>query len=153
MIYAKLSQMNRYKGICSSLDTAIDYMTKTDLLATLVMGRNDVDGEEVYINRFNYTTLPEEETIWEGHKYYADIHVVLEGEEKIGVTDASSLKAGEYEPEGDFIPHEGPVDSWVTMRPGDILVVFPEDVHKVKVQLNGPSDIKKAVFKVKVLYE
>ena len=25
------------------------------------------------------------------------------------------------------------MDTWVTMRPGDILAVFPEDVHMVKV--------------------
>ena len=149
MIYTKLNQMNRYKGILNSLDTAIDYLMSTDL-SNLVMGRNDVDGDQVFINRFNYTTLPEDTAIWEGHKYYADIHVVLDGEEKIGVTDASSLEAGEYDEAGDFIPYEGPVDSWVTMRPGDILVVFPEDVHKVKVQLNGASDVKKAVFKVRV---
>lgn len=147
MIYIKRDQLNRYKGISKAMDTAIDYLAEKDL-SELTMGRNDVDGDQVYINRFDYTTMPETEAAWEGHKYYADIHVVLDGEEKIGVTNASSLKAGAYEEAGDFIPYEGPVDSWVTMRPGDILVVFPEDVHMVKVQLNGPSQVKKAVFKV-----
>ena len=147
MIYIKREQLNRYKGISKALDTAIDYLAEKDL-NELNMGRNDVDGDQVYINRFDYTTMPEAEAAWEGHKYYADIHVLLDGEEKIGVTNASSLKAGDYDESGDFIPYEGPVDSWVTMRPGDILVVFPEDVHMVKVQLNGPSQVKKAVFKV-----
>lgn len=147
MIYIKREQLSRYKGISKALDTAIDYLAEKDL-NELNMGRNDVDGDQVYINRFNYVTMPEAEAAWEGHKYYADIHVLLDGEEKIGVTNASSLKAGEYDEAGDFIPYEGPVDSWVTMRPGDILVVFPEDVHMVKVQLNGPSEVKKAVFKV-----
>ena len=36
------------------------------------------------------------------------------------------------------------------MRPGDILIVYPEDVHMVKVQLDGACQVKKAVFKVKV---
>lgn len=148
MIYTKLAELERYKGISAPMDTAIDFLKDADL-TKLQMGRNDVDGDNVYINRFNYTTMPEKEAAWEGHKLYADIHVVLDGEEKIGVTDASSLKAGAYDEAGDFIPYEGPVDSWVTMRPGDILVVFPEDVHMVKVQLNGASDVKKAVFKVR----
>lgn len=148
MIYTKRSGLGRYQGISKALDTAIDFLAEADL-SKLQMGRNDVDGDEVYINRFDYTTMPEQEASWEGHKFYADIHVVLEGEEKIGVTDASSLKAGAYDEAGDFIPYEGPVDSWVTMRPGDILVVFPEDVHMVKVQLNGASQVKKAVFKVR----
>ena len=147
MIYTKRDRLARYKGISAPMDTAIDYLAAADL-SKLEMGRNTVDGDNVYINRFNYTTMPEADAAWEGHKVYADIHVVLEGEERIGVTDAASLKAGEYDEAGDFIPFEGPVDSWVTMRPGDILVVFPEDVHMVKVQLNGPSEVKKAVFKV-----
>ena len=36
------------------------------------------------------------------------------------------------------------------VQPGDILVVFPEDVHMVKVQRTGPVLVKKAVVKVKV---
>ena len=147
MIYTKRDRLARYKGISAPLDTAIDYLASADL-SQLAMGRNEVDGDKVFINRFNYTTLPQAEAMWEGHKLYADIHVVLEGEERIGVTDAASLTAGAYDEAGDFIPYEGDVDAWVTMRPGDILVVFPEDVHMVKVQLNGPSDVKKAVFKV-----
>jgi len=149
VIYTKINQMKRYKGIMDSLDTAIDYLLNSDL-TKLQPGRNEVDGDEVFVNCFNYTTIPEETAIWEGHKYYADFHVVLEGEEKIGVTDVTSLTAGEYDEAGDFIPYDGPVDNWMTLRPGDILVVFPEDAHMVKVQLNGASDVKKAVFKVRV---
>ncbi|MDY4180515.1 MAG: YhcH/YjgK/YiaL family protein [Pseudoflavonifractor sp.] len=149
MIYTKRDCLSRYKGLSASLDTAIDFLASADL-TKLAMGRNDVDGDTVFINRFDYTTMPEESASWEGHKYYADIHVVLEGEERIGVTDAASLTAGDYDAAGDFIPYEGPVDAWVTMRPGDILVVFPEDVHMVKVQLKDACPVKKAVFKVKV---
>lgn len=149
MIYTKRKDMERYLGMSSTLDTAIRYLVSADL-TKLAMGRNEVDGDNVFINRFDYTTMPESEAAWEGHRDYADIHVVLEGEERIGVTDAGSLTAGEYDAAGDFIPYEGPVDAWVAMRPGDILVVFPEDVHMVKVQRGGPSAVKKAVFKVKV---
>lgn len=148
MIYTTRDRLARYKGISAPLDTAIDYLARTDL-AQLTMGRNEVDGDNVFINRFDYTTLPLEQAAWEGHKNYADIHVVLDGEERIGVSDASYLTPGAYDEAGDFVPFDGPVDAWVTMRPGDILIVFPEDVHMVKVQLNGPSNVKKAVFKVK----
>ena len=149
MIYTNFHQMSRYERLSPNLDTALRFLASADL-TKLEMGRNEVDGDNVFINRFDYTTMPEEQAAWEGHKYYADIHVVLEGEERIGVTDAASLTAGAYDEAGDFIPYEGPVDAWVTMRPGDILVVYPEDVHMVKVQLKGACPVKKAVFKVKV---
>ena len=149
MIYTNFHQMSRYEHLSPNLDTALRVLASADL-TKLEMGRNEVDGDNVFINRFDYTTMPEEQAAWEGHKYYADIHVVLEGEERIGVTDAAALTAGDYDEAGDFIPYEGPVDAWVTMRPGDILIVYPEDVHMVKVQRSGPCLVKKAVFKVKV---
>lgn len=148
MIYIPRDQLARYRGISAPLDTAIDYLACADL-TQLAKGRNEVDGDNVFINRFDYTTLPEEEASWEGHIQYADIHVLLSGEERIGVTNAARLTATTRDEESDFVGYEGPVETWCTMRPGDILVVFPEDVHMVKVQLNGPALVEKAVFKVK----
>ena len=148
MIYTNLEQLERYLGISEALDTAIRYLKKADL-TTLVKGRNEVDGDNVFINRFDYNTLPEGDAMWEGHAQYADIHVVLSGEEKIGVTDAARLTATIRDEASDFIGYEGDVETWFTMRPGDILVVYPEDVHMVKVQLKGESHVEKAVFKVR----
>lgn len=148
MIYTNLEQMERYLGISDALDTAIRYLKSADL-TTLVKGRNEVDGDNVFINRFAYDTLPEEDAMWEGHAQYADIHVVLSGEEKIGVTDAARLKVTTRDEASDFIGYEGKVETWFTMHPGDLLVVYPEDVHMVKVQLNGESHVEKAVFKVR----
>lgn len=148
MIYIPRDQLARYRGISAPLDTAIDYLAAADL-KQLTKGRNEVDGDNVFINRFDYTTLPEEEASWEGHIQYADIHVLLSGEERIGVTDAARLTVTTRDEESDFVGYEGPVETWFTMHPGDILVVFPEDVHMVKVQLNGPTLVEKAVFKVK----
>ena len=148
MIYTNLAQMERYLGISEALDTAIQYLKQADL-TTLVKGRNEVDGDNVFINRFDYDTLPEEKATWEGHIQYADIHVVLSGEEKIGVTDAARLTVTTRDEDSDFVGYEGAVETWFTMRPGDLLVVYPEDVHMVKVQLNGQSHVEKAVFKVR----
>lgn len=148
MIYTNYQQMERYLGVSDALDTAIRYLKTADL-SQLQFGRNDVDGDNVYINRFDYNTLPLEKAAWEGHAQYADIHVLLSGEEKIGVTDVSRLKATTRDEATDFIGYEGPVETWFTMHPGDVLVVFPEDVHMVKVQLNGEAHVQKAVFKVR----
>lgn len=149
MIYTNLEQMERYLGLSASLDTAIRYLKEADL-SKLVKGRNEVDGETVFINRFDYDTLPEEKAAWEGHLQYADLHVVLSGEERIGVTDASRLKETSRDEAADFVGYEGPVECWTPMRPGNLLVVFPEDVHMVKVQLQGQTHVEKAVFKLKV---
>lgn len=149
MIYTTYDQLPRYRGICPSLDTAIDYLAKADL-TQLTKGRNEVDGDNVFINRFDYTTLPESEAAWEGHTDYADLHVLVSGEERIGVTDASRLTETTRDEASDFIGFDGPVDVWCPMVPGRVLIVFPEDVHMVKVQQAGPALVEKAVFKLKV---
>lgn len=110
------------------------------------MGRTAIDGENVYVNRFDYETGPE--AITEGHLRYIDIHVVLEGEEQIGVADVAALEEIERKADEDYIGFRGPFQSVCVMRPGDVLVTFPEDAHSPKRQNGSPCHVKKAVVKV-----
>lgn len=149
MIHTNMDRILRYLGLSASLDTAIRYLMSADL-EQLHLGRNEVDGDNVFINRFDYETMPEEKAIWEGHERYGDIHVLLCGHEKIGVSDVADLTATVRKPEEDFVGYEGPVRTWVPMAPGDLLIVYPEDVHKVKVVDGESTLVRKACFKFKV---
>lgn len=133
----------------SSLDTAIRYLQNGDL-KQLHKGRNEIDGDQAFVNRFDYQTMPQEQAIWEGHIRYGDIHVLLSGNEKIGVTNVNALKETVRKPEEDFVGYEGSVTTWLPMTTEDVLIVFPEDVHMVKV-IDGESTlVEKACFKFKV---
>jgi YhcH/YjgK/YiaL family protein len=149
MIAAEMTHLKRYRGICPALDIALDYLSAADL-SQLTQGRNEVDGDQVFINRFDYTTIPEEEAVWEGHRDYADIHVLLSGREQIGVADADSLTLVREDRESDNVEYAGSVQTWVPMEPGRVLIVFPEDAHLVKVKLGDKSPVQKVVFKVRV---
>ncbi len=149
MIYLKKKNLNRCLGLSNAMDTAIRYIQTADL-TQLVKGRNEVDGDQVFINRFDYQTMPQEQAIWEGHAQYADIHVLLSGHEKIGVTNIEALKQTVYKPEEDFLGFEGDVEAWFPMTTEDILIVYPEDVHMVKVMDGDTALVQKACFKVKV---
>ena len=85
MIYTDMEHLYHYKGLGAHMDTAIDYLLAHGT-GELVPGRNEVDGDNVFINRFNYTTMPEEKAAFEAHESYADIHLLAEGREFIGVT-------------------------------------------------------------------
>lgn len=149
MIYTKLNNLHRYLGMSDAMDTAIRYIQTADL-RTLVKGRNEIDGDQVFVNRFDYQTMPREQAIWEGHIQYADIHVLLSGKEKIGVTNVGLLTETIRKPEEDFVGFEGEVLSWFPMTAEDILIVFPEDIHMVKVMDGEGALVEKACFKVKV---
>lgn len=149
MIYTKRKNLDRYLGMSSSLDTALRYLQKTDL-TQLHKGRNEIDGELAFVNRFDYQTMPLEQAMWEGHIQYGDIHVLLSGNEKIGVTNIEALNVTIKKPEEDFLGFDGPVTTWFPMSEEDVLIVFPEDVHMVKV-IDGESTlVEKACFKFKV---
>ena len=149
MIYTRRKNLYRYLGQSQALDTAIRYLQTADL-RSLVKGRNEIDGSEVFVNRFDYQTMPQEQAIWEGHIQYADIHVLLSGKEKIGVTNVDMLTETVRKPEEDFVGFEGKVQSWLPMTTEDILIVYPEDIHMVKVMDGESTLVEKACFKVKV---
>ena len=146
MIFCKKKDLGRYLGICDNLDTAIRFLQENDL-TKLAMGKNVIDGDAVYVNRFDYDTAPN--PITEAHIRYIDIHIVLEGEEVVGVADVSVLQKVERKEEEDYIGYSGHFQSFNTLRPGDILIVFPEDAHSPKrMSQEVPVHVKKAVMKV-----
>lgn len=147
MIYTKKKYLNCYQGIHKNLDTAIDYLAKHEL-SELAHGRNEVDGENVFINRFDYETLPEEETAFEAHEHYADIHLLLSGKEQIGISDIANMEITGQDIENDSVDCKGIVEARVPMSTAEVLIAFPEDAHLVKIQLDGKSAVEKAVVKV-----
>lgn len=149
MIYTKRKHLERYLGMSGSMDSVIRHLLNADL-SQLHKGRNEIDGERAFVNRFDYQTMPLEQAIWEGHAQYADMHVLLSGREKIGVAHAETLKMMIQKPDEDFIGYEGDAEVWFPMTPEDILIVFPEDVHKVKVMDGGGSLVEKACYKFRV---
>ena len=149
MIYTKKENLNRYLGLSTEMDTAIRFLQSADL-RSLVKGRNQIDGDNVFVNRFDYQTMSQEQAIWEGHIQYADIHVLLSGNEKIGVTNVNMLTETVRKPDEDFVGFNGEVMSWFPMTTEDILIVFPEDIHMVKVMDGESVTVEKACFKVKV---
>lgn len=149
MIYTKRQYLTRYLGLSDSLDKAIRHLLSADL-AQLSMGRNEVAGSQVFVNRFDYQTIPREQAIWEGHGQYGDLHVLLSGRETIGVANKAVLTQTSQKPEEDFIGYEGEAEAWLPMTTEDVLIVFPEDVHKVKVCSGGSTLVEKACYKFRV---
>lgn len=149
MIYTSKKGIFEYYGISTHLDTAIELIQEADF-TELDNGRNDVDGDDVYINRFSYDTVDEKDAFFEAHKHYIDVHVVLSGEEKIGISDRSILESLGYDEDSDSYELVGECEQYVKLKPGKILICFPRDAHKVKIINNGANKVDKAVIKVKI---
>lgn len=149
MILAKNQDAGQYLGLGEHLDAALRRLLE-DGLRDLQPGHYDIDGDRLWLNCFDYETIPEEEAFYESHERYGDIHIMLRGEEKVFVSHPASLEEFQRIPEDDFIAYRGPAETAMVLRPGQFLVVFPGDAHQIKMQVNGAELVRKAVFKFKL---
>ncbi len=148
MIYAKNADALAYRGIHPNLDLALEHITPEFLASLRDNQRVELKGDLVYCTRFTYETIPQEESFFEAHRRYLDIHIMVEGEERVDVNRPEDLKLTDAQEGNDFYAYQG--ESWhsTVLKPGEFLVVFPGDAHRIKVQVDGPKTVSKAVFKV-----
>ena len=148
MIYAKNADALAYRGIHPSLDLALEHITPEFLAALRDNQRVELKGDLVYCTRFTYETIPQEESFFEAHRRYLDIHIMVEGEERVDMNRPEDLNLTDAQEGNDFYAYQG--ESWhsTVLKPGEFLVVFPGDAHRIKVQVDGPKTVSKAVFKV-----
>ena len=150
MICAKLGEAPRYRGIHPNLDLALDHMTP-EFLSGLGWDRVCLQGDEVYCTKFTYPTVPDAESFFEAHVRYLDIHIMLEGSERIEIASPARLEQTEATPENDFWAYRGTGEHSLVLSPGEFLIVFPDDAHKLKMLVDTPRTVTKAVFKVKLV--
>ena len=148
MIYAKNADALAYRGIHPNLDLALEHITPEFLASLRDNQRVELKGDLVYCTRFTYETIPQEESFFEAHRRYLDIHIMLQGEERVDIAPPEALTLAEAREENDFYAYRGEPWHSTVLRPGEFLVVFPEDAHRIKVQVDGPKTVTKAVFKV-----
>ena len=148
MIYAKNADALAYRGIHPNLDLALEHITPEFLASLRDNQRVELKGDLVYCTRFTYETIPQEESFFEAHRRYLDIHIMVEGEERVDMNRPEDLKLTDAQEGNDFYAYQG--ESWhsTVLKPGEFLVVFPGDAHRIKVQVDGPRTVSKAVFKV-----
>lgn len=149
MIYAKNSDALSYRGIHPNLDLALERITP-EFLASVGPERVEIKGGDVYATRFTYETVPAEESFFEAHRKYLDIHIMMEGSEGVEIAPPEVLSEFDRVEVNDFYAYRGEGDYKLILSPGDFLVVFPSDAHRIKMQVDGPRTVSKVVFKVKI---
>jgi biofilm protein TabA len=110
-----------------------------------MLGETDV---EVIIS--GYKTRPAEGATIECHRRYIDLHLMLDGNERIGYAPkASCRELGSYEPDRDFQPLRGELDL-LTLKKGLFLVLFPQDAHLPGIPIGAPRSVVKCVLKIPI---
>lgn len=149
MILDKITNHASYSSE-PKLDKVLTYMAGVTA-DTFPEGQVKLDGDQAFVNPVCFTTKPESECLYEAHRRYADVHFIVEGVERIVVSDIDAVTVHTpYSEEKDIGFHTCDEGTVVTLHPGEFLVCYPQDAHKVAIGPDGPAPVKKLVGKVRV---
>ncbi len=139
------------------LAAGLAFLRRADLHA-LPKGKNPVPGfdlEDLAVIVDAYDTRRPEAQIWESHRAYGDIQVVVEGAERVGWIALHSAPAvtTPYAPDAALyaVPEqEGRTPCYFTLEPGLAAVFFPHDVHAPCLMIGAPKPVRKIVVKFRL---
>lgn len=148
MIIDQISNASLYRPLGAGIARALDYLQRTDL-AGLEPGRRDLDGNRVYAQVSEYLSKRPEEGRWEAHRRYIDLQCVISGTERIGYAPIGRLEAQPYDEAKDLMRLSGHGE-FLTIRPGEFVLLWPGDAHMPGIAAGEPAPIRKLVLKVGV---
>lgn len=152
MIYGEIKELNYYRGISEYLDKAIDYILSGKYKEGTI-GKNLIDGDNIYFNLPDSPCTKDiNEGCFEGHKKYIDIHIVIEGKEKIAYFPNSKASiTKEYNENEDYELYSGEAENFFILDSNKFLILFPEEPHMALIKVKEkPEVIKKVIFKILV---
>ncbi|MDP0494030.1 MAG: YhcH/YjgK/YiaL family protein [Fusobacterium sp. JB021] len=151
MIIGKLKEIERYKGLNKNLDKAIASIENKEYLKGK-LGKNLIDGEEVFFNYDIVTTKEEKESVYEIHKKYMDIQIPIDNDENYSFSfSVENLKILEnYNEEKDYAFYNGKIENKIKLTPEDFIIFFPEEPHMPLLMVENKKEIKKAIYKIKI---
>ena len=109
-----------------------------------------VEENNVIVHGSVVEATPEGPRQFEAHKEYIDVHYILQGEETYVYANLDELTpATEYDEADDYFMLEGK-GSTVTLKAGDICIVYPEDAHIPTLTKVSDEAVIRSVVKVKL---
>ena len=145
MIYAKLSETGRYLGIHPNPDRALKLLTP-EFLGTVGTVRQSIDGDKLFVTRFDVQTSTDESRSFEYHRRYLDIFTLAAGEERVDIATPEKLTVQDQH--DDYWGCAGHAEQSVILTPGSFLVLFPGDAHRPGMAAAEPKNISRIVFKI-----
>lgn len=148
MVLSTIKDCERIESLHPLFKKAFDYVKTHNLLNT-PCGRVEVQGDDIFINNCNPELVPAEKQVLECHRQYIDIQILFEGEETIGwkpLADCTN-ETKSYDGSADCALYAEPASTYVTLKPGQLAIFWPEDAHAPVI---GEGKVRKAIVKVKL---
>lgn len=158
MIFTNMNDEVQNKSLAKDIQFCIEYAKRNgNKILSLVHGSYDVGYNDIKMNVGKYFTKQENEKIWESHKKYLDVQIMINGTEKVAISNIRNMEVKSFDSEKDLVILEGEKEFDLVMRTGDVLVFFSNDVHKPELNISETDNsgsirkiITKVVFKIEI---
>ena len=150
MIIDKIENVSRYDYV-PFVNKVAEFLKNNDI-KTIANGKYDL-GDECYVNVTEYLTKEEDEDglELEAHVNYLDVQLTASGEELLYY---QAIELGEsiidYDKNKDVEFFSVEWANQVTLYPGNLAIIFPNDLHVGGLIADTAENVKKLVFKLKI---
>ena len=147
MIIDEIRNLKLYKKVPAKV---IDFVSKLNI--DTPCGRYDID-KKCYVNVETYSTKPVASAMYEAHKKYIDIQIVLDGEEKIYYKNKDKISyPQQFDDKGDIGFYNEMIsddDAYVRLDGSNFAIIYPHEGHAPQIQSGEKTArVKKAVVKL-----
>jgi biofilm protein TabA len=149
MILDKLENGSQYFALHPNFKVAFDWLQSQDLSA-LEIGKFEIaEGVKSAVMEKDGVTPEVAAEKFECHNKNIDIQVLISGAETMGWKPRNDCKEpkGEFNTEKDVIFYADKADMYFSLKPGQFVIFYPNDVHAPMI---GDAVIKKLVVKVAI---
>ena len=158
MIFTNMNDEVQNKSLAKDIQFCIEYAKRNEnKILSLVHGSYDVGYNDIKMNVGKYFTKSENEKFWESHKKYLDVQIMINRNEKVAISNIRNMEVKSFDSEKDLVILEGEKEFDVVMKTGDVLVFFPNDVHKPELNISETDNsgsirkiVTKVVFKIEI---
>lgn len=146
MIYGQFKDEN-YAG--DLIEKIRAFLSSNDM-SKLEDGKHIIDGDKFFVNIASYSTTNEENRVWEAHRKYIDVHMMIEGEEIIKHSFLDSANIVKYHEDSDYVEIDkiNIKSNDILLKQGQYLICYPQDVHKTACIIDKETKVRKAIFKI-----
>jgi len=151
MIFDTIKNVGAYAATIPHFEAIRDFLAGD--IAALPDGRHEIDGDRVFATISSYGTKRLEDGVFEAHRRYADIQILLEGEEGCGVIPGADWVKENvpYDETRDIRFLTTPPDfARFTLSPGLFAFFAPSDAHMPGIAIGAMHRVRKCVIKVAV---
>ncbi|MBR4654946.1 MAG: YhcH/YjgK/YiaL family protein [Kiritimatiellae bacterium] len=154
MVRGRIADSAKFEGLHPRFPKAFAFLRSHDL-SKLPLGRNEIDGDDIYANVMDMTLKPWDTAAkLEVHRRYFDIHVPITGDEVDGyIYDEANVKANAagFVEKDDYVLFRNPKMRKVNVAKGEFAIFYPPyGAHAPNKTDGAPRAHRKLVVKVRI---